>query len=190
MRPKGWHGAVKQNEGGKCTQQVSCLRGTLVPFSGTKKIHYRPGNAYESKFHSPCCLWNYWFKKYLLEVETAFCTDEAFKVLLKHLAENVGWLSDACTRSVHRGPEFFSSSVSQSVQHGSNIPRVLPEACKHIRKPNAINTWAHLLLNHVWALLVTQRAGSSLGQPFSLGEVQTRKCVSIQPLVIISFTNK
>lgn len=40
------------------------------------------------------------------------------------------------------------------------------------------------------AVSATQWAESSLGQPFHLGEVQTCKCLSIQPLVIISFISK
>ena len=46
-------------------------------------------------------------------------------------------------------PEFFLSSVAQSVQHSSNISKVLPETHKHIRKPTALNAWANLLLNDV-----------------------------------------
>lgn len=72
-----------------------------------------------------------------------------------------------------------------------NYFRALQEAHKHVGKLTALNPWAHLLLNHVeLAVLAPQHAGSSLGQPFHLGEVQTCKPVSIQPLVSISLISK
>lgn len=42
----------------------------------------------------------------------------------------------------------------------------------------------------ILAVLAPQWAGSGLGQPFHLGEVQTCKRVSIQPLMIISFISE
>lgn len=104
-------------------------------------------------------------------------------MLLKNLVENVGWLFHARTESVHRDLKSCQALYSSL----SNTAVIFPGYYQRPINTSELNTWAYLLLNHVYtSWLGDTRAASSLGQPFHLGEVQTCN----QFLVIISFISK
>lgn len=191
-RTESWSGPEKQNEGGKHTK-VFCLPGTVSLFS-VSFFEHQTSSAIgwvihrKASFLHPVPCGKKKITKYQLKM--SFCSDGDFKVPLKYLVENVGWLLEEYIQGLCAEVQIqlFSSPVSQSVQHSSNISKVLPEAYKHIRKSTALSTWAHLELNHVCSSCPDDTMSWRWLRPTILfGWVQTCKCVSIQSFVIISF---